>query len=263
MNFFMNIFFIMFFISCAQVGPTNPRVKVDESTRALNAIGIENFFLPAAPQWINFSTTGKCMKSSRLEYLNLRELMQSFQFKYNDLVNIQYSYNKKIEEKSSSVDLQSLSNYLTPEEKMYVFNDVIEKTQAGVNYFQMPDYHQIHLIWIDLFPSDIELKKWLASYERSDLMNEGYPVIISLCMDHKMISEKLKNVQFENSFQLSIGAELFSVYDGLLNQKPYFSLDLEKFFANKNLVLIVPKTFFEKKNENLIEFQGQYKLIQY
>ena len=192
------------------------------------------YFLPNLPDWINFSQTASCKRKVSIRYLDISKLQRSFSLSYNQGIQFQYLFNKKLEEIKLKQDIK----FIPFETKEKIFYDVSNKIQSGITAFRRPSFEQIHLVWIDpLLSRPAELRELLDQ----SFMVDGHPVFISLCKSFLEMEKFLQKNHLSNQNIRIMPLEMFSVFNSEGMMTTAFHLDIPSFFSKKQrLRLFVP-----------------------
>lgn len=251
MNKFHTLLFIavVFLASCQSA--SNKRRSTDQY---YTSSGIEKFYLSEIPEWLNFSKSGQCVRQSNVRFLDFPKVMEQFSYQYFQAIQFQYLLNQLRRDKM----LEVRANYLLLKDEEIVFYDTVDKIQNGIYPFDYGKYKRIHLVWLDPALKSEEGLKQLLSLLKNDRFNEGYPILVSLCMD----AVHLKQFMIKSKIYEGVGIlpfELFSVFDASKAHLKKFSLDFSKLFSqDQKLHLYLPKE--EVKPE---EFVGEIEIHNY
>jgi hypothetical protein len=218
----------------------------------------KSFFLPAIPAWINFSEAGGCFKQENVDYFKFDLLSKYYQLTYDEAVHVQALYFEEVS-KRLPVDLKMRvipTGFLSPQEKMMTFFDIVDKVKAGIKSTQNPEFPKINILWIDGLKSSSEVIKWLTKYSASNLSLDGYPIIFSFCLSRMKGYEFLTKEKLESEFPVFLGPEYLSIYAADGNQLPLMHLNFARFFDVQNVTIVTPPGVVLPKN-----FQGYQRTV--
>ncbi|OFZ49139.1 MAG: hypothetical protein A2381_16200 [Bdellovibrionales bacterium RIFOXYB1_FULL_37_110] len=213
--------------------------------------GVVHYFLSELPDWANYSETGKCVRSIRVKYVHMKNMMESFNLEYNQLIHFQYQFNKDYQMLSQFYENKNL--FLKNEESL--FYDVLDKIKSGIYAFHKPKFERVNLIWIDPLLNSDDFNRQLEKVFARPEMLLGHPVVISMCKDHYAITEVLKKTKLDKYDVRIIPAEMFSIFleDGKRDFS--FSVNLKGMFsAEQKIYLYTPMKVAPK------EIIGNFKL---
>jgi hypothetical protein len=246
---FSTILIFSVLIGCAQ----NKRAGNEKSKyeSLYQGSGVEKYFLGHLPQWANFVEGGSCYRKTSTHFLNFNIISKSYGFSYEELIQLQYMYNRRLSsfKKSSSLDV------IRPKDESYIFYNVVDQIRGGAKEFKKPKFKKIFLIWID--PAMQSSKAWikLRKFLKSSKVNEAVPLLVSLCRTNQEIqafmSEKLKS--FEG--YLTISTEMFAPFETVLTKSPIFSLNFNEVFSEDQELIYINYEHTIPKN-----FRGKFKL---
>lgn len=195
------------------------------------------YLLPDLPTWANFDSTAQCMRDKSFHYVDLLRVQQSFSFSYKEAIELQAFYNRELtltaanQSGGASLDLQEQA-----------FFQALGKVQGNVAYLLVPEFKQIHFIWIDQALKSAEAKKRLKNVMSTPKMGQGYPIFVSLCHSEEAITRWLEEEKLDELGIRIVGAEMFSPFNEQGAALFTFDLDLLQLFPkDKQLVLFVPK----------------------
>jgi hypothetical protein len=210
--------------------------------------GIEQYFLPELPDWVRFSQTGKCFLDKSTKYLNFERLNQSYSLSYEQLVQMQYSYNKKIIGKDN----------LQPKEEEVFFYNTYDQVQAGSKEFIKPTYKRVNIIWIDDIFTGTANKSRLRILLNSKDMDLGHPVLVSLCLSENQLTKFVSSVGMNGAAIKLMPREMFTVFNYMNKKHPYFALDFSQIFDKKQKLY-----FYTTRTSIPVNFKGKLEVKKY
>ena len=208
-----------------------------DTRKYVSSTQANRYFLPNLPDWVNFSQTAGCRRKVSIRYLDISNLRRSFSLDYNQGVQFQYMFNKRLEQIRHNQDIKFIS--FETEEK--IFYDVSNKIQSGIVAFRKPSFKKIHLVWIDpLLFHPQKLKDLL----NESFMTKGHPVFISMCKSFLEMESFLQKNHMANLNIRIMPLEMFSVFNTQGKMTSAFHLDIPSFFNKKQkLHLFIPGSF--------------------
>lgn len=241
----VSIIFI-FIAGCSSAPGLKPRT-VEEYYLST---GVEKYFLPEIPDWINFSEDAGCFRTKGLKYFDIDALMKSYALNYFEAIQLQALFNEDFLSAKSTQVRQAL----TLKEEENLFFKASERVGSKIFFTDLPAFKRIHLIWLDNIIGDKNSEGRLKNFLASETHNEGVPVLISACRTKKEIESVLPEAHYK-----IISAELFSVYNQQGQRIPNMHLDLSVFFkADQKLF------FYTQGNKIQIDaVKGNYKILNY
>ncbi len=221
------ILIVIFILSCSSA-PKEQEIPVYQTS------GVESFFLPNIPQWINFSKEGMCNKTGSVQYLDFLKLNRAYNFTRKQAVDLQIIYNFEKSERANS------GKELSPNFESVLFFEILEKVKSGVTPFELPQYPQVNLAWIDLYLGDPSKIQELINLIQSSL-NEAPIVIVSLCLD-SIEMKKFLSFNFPKEEFVAITQEAFSIYGLDFKPQMQFQFVENDYFREKKIKWITPLT---------------------
>ena len=210
--------------------------------------GEVNYFLPELPYWANYSNSGRCHLDKSVRYLNFEKLRRSLLLSYEEAMQMQLMFNHELQLAESKEHIKIVD--FKSEEKM--FYDISQKIQQNIRTFKVPKFSRIHVIWVDHFlASPQELKKILNKKE----MDQGHPVLLSMCLSYKGLENYLKQNKLDNKNIRIISSELFTPYNKNNEFNYQFNLNLDDLFRSKKNVYL----YLKKGLEFPKEIKGHFK----
>lgn len=212
--------------------------------------GVEKYFLPEIPDWINFSEDAGCFRTKGLKYFDIDALMKSYALSFFEAIQLQALFNEDFLNAKSTQVRQAL----TLKEEENLFFKASERVGSKIFFTDLPDFKRIHLIWLDNVLGDKNSEGRLKRFLASEAHNDGVPVLVSACRTKKEIESALPEAHYK-----IISAELFSVYNQQGQRVPNMHLDLGVFFkADQKLF------FYTQGNKIQIDaVKGNYKTLNY
>ncbi len=199
----------------------------------------EGFFLPKREKHLNFSNQGECFYEEEIIFLDFKNINQSYGLNYEKISEAQSYLNFEMSKDPSKY-------------KGKVINEILEKLTGKVRFYDFPQYEAYNFIWIDGL-SAIEKKKWLKKFLDSRHMENGVPILLSLCQSSYSILKFLEDSKLDADYPYSLGAEIFNNYDDKFEFIPYFrSQILTPFKKEARFNLIKSRTLKNKSLKNLI-----------
>jgi hypothetical protein len=211
--------------------------------------GVEKYFLSDIPEWANFSQSAGCFRTKGIRYFDLNALMKSYSLKYSEALQLQATFNEEylVLKKQPNVTLS-----LKDEEVL--FFRASDKVNNKINFFDAPDFKQIHLIWVDEALKGKKEEDKLKQFMQSPVHNTGVPILISACLTRPEIEAKFPNMAIK-----TISAEMFSIYDESGEKNPSLHIDLKAFFKTEQKII-----FYTQEPKRTVEdIKGSYKLSNY
>ena len=213
--------------------------------------GIMKYFLTQLPDWANFSTSGRCKRSTRVRYMHLKNLRKSFYLSYEQAIQFQYMHNMEYQK----LKLNSGSELLMLKDEEKLFYNVSDKIQANIMAFRKPKFKRVHVLWIDPFLNN---PSGLSVFMKRKIMDKGHPVFISMCLGFHGMNELLNKLKLAGQNIRLIPAGMFSIFTADGGSDFHFSIKLDDFFEKgQSLLLFVPKGEVPK------EIQGNFKIQHY
>lgn len=156
------------FASCASEMTSGPRPD------AYQGVGIEQFFLPELPAWVNGSVGLQCKRSLTVRYLDYVALEKMHALTFLQSLELQTQFNRKFKERYAAAVVG-----LSPQEEAVLFMESLEQVKGGLRELKFPASPKTHLVLIDSFKSDPKVKERLV-----ELAERGDPVVlVSFCDD--------------------------------------------------------------------------------
>lgn len=244
MKAFFLCFVAIFIISCSSSqDKTFSRVNVDKYYRET---GVIRYFLPTLPDWANVSEHYGCHRKKAIQYLNVKNVKESFNLSYMETLQLQYIYNVELMMAEERVQKKASP---TAEEKL--FFKAFDSIKAGNYLFKTPTYKRVNFILVDSFSNDIKKLKELM---RSSDMFEGRPVFFSECMRRNELIMFLKDNNVALSGGRFLSYEVLSPYDSEAKLVGKEELNLSKFFSKKQTIFLY---YTNQRPKNL---KGRFKL---
>lgn len=214
--------------SCSVLEPDKDFKRLDMNEFYREA-GTSRYFLPAMPQWLNFSESAQCERSHSIIYLDMEALKKSQALNYEQALQLQFLFNQRREEKMREAQERALP--LKDEEG--IFFESLQKIQSGFFPFVKPKFNRIHLVWIDSLLKDESNIKKLKRMMGQTLLTQGQAVFISQCLSKNEMEKFLEQHQLLDSQVRLIPMELFSVFNKEGKKQKQFLIELGQLFDIK------------------------------
>ncbi len=225
----------------------NERRNVDEFIELSET---HSYFLADIPDWAHFVESADC-KKSRLRYLNIEKLMSSFSFDYHKALQFQTAFNKEYNRIKKEVGI----NYLPIKNEEELFYNTLNRIQSGFYTIKLPKFRRLHLVWIDPYLNN---PKKIESLLGGREMDQGPPVLVSMCLNHSELEEFQKKIKYSDINLSLISAEVLSSYSSKGEPKNSFAFEIDQFLKNRELYLYLPRG---EKLPN--EFRGKFRVKNY
>ncbi len=202
----LTLYFLLLVLTSAC--STGPDYKTPPELTIYRGNGIEQFFLPELPKWINRSSTGQCFRQFSVKYIDQSKIKLIHQLSYPESIELQVQLNQKLEEYFRN----TTAKFLRPVEEAALFANTLEQVKAGVKALQLPAVSQIELIWIDDYIQKNKEADFI-NWANSSQFTENLPVLVSLC---KTSTELKKWAQDRNVDSVGLyyaGFEWMSPFD--------------------------------------------------
>ncbi len=168
----------------------------------------ESFFLPKRQKHMNFSIQGQCFYQEDILFLDFKNIKDSYGLSY-----------EKINEAQAYLNFEMFKD--TSKYKGKVINEILEKISGKVRFYDFPQYENYNFIWIDGL-SEVEKIKWLKKFLDSKHMENGVPILLSLCESSHRVLKFLETSNLDADYPYSLGAEVFNNYSDEFEFLPYF-----------------------------------------
>lgn len=165
-------FLLLGLISCS----SGPSYNTPAEVTAYRSNGMEQFFLPELPKWVNRSETGQCFRNFSIKYIDQEKVKQVYQLSYPKAIELQVQFNQKLEKYYKN----TTQKFLRPVEEATLFANTLEQVKSGVTALNLPNVIQIELIWIDDYihkNKEADFIRWANSAQ----FTENLPILVSLC----------------------------------------------------------------------------------
>lgn len=211
--------------------------KEQRSNGLYQSSGINQFFLPQMPLWVNFSSTASCRRNYVPQYLDVQKMRASFNLSYQQTMHFQYTFNVAYNQER----YQREGNYVPMKEEEMLFYQTLDQTQSGIFTFRAPNYPQSHVIWIDPFiDQQVPIKK-LKQFLISDKMSKGHPIFFSLCLNYRELEHFLSAHEIQNQNIRLLSYEILSPYNLESNFTTSFQIDLDQLLGvDRKIVVFSP-----------------------
>jgi hypothetical protein len=213
--------------------------------------GIEKYFLSDIPSWANFSEVGKCRRTQFIRYVNFKDMHLSYAMEYEQLIQYQLMLNRQFENYKRSTGRETV---FLKDENYIIFN-VHQQILGGGRDFLTPNFNRIHLISIDDSLGDKKRLKQLKNLMKSNQMSKGHPVFISMCLSSYEVEDFIASNGFSSMGVKGISQSMFTPYDTNFEMNYEYSINVEKIFKDKTLILY--------SKEEMKSVKGYDKLIKY
>lgn len=224
---FLNCSALLILISCSS---GEVRQSVDAPYRTS---GVEQYFLPELPSWANSSASGRCFKSSSLQYMDFSKLATTYQLDYAQMVELQAQYNIKREAYFSS----TAHRFLKPVEEASFFSNTLEQVRGGVRQFSLPNVDTYDVIWLESYLQTGKLDELKRDAENGRF-DMHPPVLFSSCLSRQHLSQWISDEDLDEVGFYLLSAEWLATYNAAAELSPGLQLDLTQFFPGKTLKLI-------------------------
>lgn len=229
---------ILFLVSCS-----SKEFKSRTIENYYQSSGVEKYFLSDIPTWANFSEVGKCFKKQSTRYFDIELLMKSFDITFPQAVQIQAVFNDDYNRLYSGLT----SKTIPLSDEQILFFKASEKVNGKIKFFESPTFNKINLIWIDSMLQSPEEEKKLRAFIKSPVNDQGFPVLVSVCMSRFELELKFPDYNYK-----SITNEMLSVYNPDGTKSPRFNFQFKEFFKPEQIL----NFYSREKIQNNNEFNG-------
>lgn len=250
MNFLLPLFLAMSLLVGCQTTDNQRRATEQYYTSS----GVEKFYLSDIPDWLNYSSSGQCLRQSKVRFMDLPKVMGQFAYSYPQALQFQLLLNRMRRDKMIEVR----SEYLMLKDEEIVFYDAVDKIENGILAFPEIKFSRIHLIWIDPLLKSEEGLNSLRKLLASETMNVGYPILVSQCLDSVELEVLVSKAKLYEGVG-RISTELFSVFSENRKHRFDFALDLSVLFSKQQTVHL----YIPKGSSTPHEIIGDYKVHQF
>lgn len=241
----------IFLVGCSSPQHSHERKDLDQ---IYIQSGIEQYFLPNLPAWANVSSSGACKRKSNIRFLDYNKLNLSYKLKYEELAQLQLSYNYYLNEQTKHIK-QPLE--LRPRDEENLFQNVLERVKGGDKIFLTPEFRDLNLIWIDPALNNKVVLNRLKILFQSGVLDSGFPIFVSNCLSQNELLDFVAKEAFNDQNKF-ISQEMFSFYNEKFELTLGSYLHLNSLFkSGQNLTLYIPK---EALNH---DFYGNFKTKKY
>lgn len=244
----ISTFISLIFISC---GSTSGVKKTNDLSSIYITSDVSQYFHPDIPNWANFSSAASCSRTSTIRFMNFTNLKRSFNFDYNQALQLQYRINENFHEAKVRVR----KNFLSPQIEEKLFYQSKDEVVSNIKTFPIPDFKRVHLVWVDPVFSDKKALNKLKTLFKQDSFFQGHPVFVSVCKTRQELEEFTKSNGWTDVDIRYVSGDMFSVYREDLEFDPKFQLYINKLFPNKMLYL-----FLLTKQEPIV-LNGSYRTV--
>ena len=207
---------------------------------------IGKYLLESTPNWMNSSYNADCFRKKEIKYLNLKNVMNSFSLSYKKSLQLQYLFNILLI-KASKIKEDSLSF----REIERLFLKGIGEIKNNQFIFKAPSYKRVNIIWLDSYINDLSS---FRSLQKSDEMNLGRPLFLTMCKNRDELFTFLK----ENNISIAgirvISYEMFSRYSQKGELQTDEILELDYLFKKEQEIYLYSN---RKRPSNI---KGKYHL---
>lgn len=249
----MKYLILLLLISCTSKGlQPETGYKRRDLNRSYIGAGVEKYFMPSFPDWVNISPVGECARDTMPRFLDLRKLNQDHKVDYVKLVNLQAVYNESFVAKSSA----EINRSKLGEQTEHFYNS-FDKIRGGALSFKPHDFKKVNIYWVDPAINSKSKRQQLVAETKKPSYLNAPPVFVSSCLTEKSMAAFLKKSGVDIEPAKFLGAHFFSIFDGKLVQKNSFVLDIQQVFNDKEISVYSSE---DKVRDILL---GKYKYIKY
>lgn len=232
------ICFVALTASCAITGSNGQSFQRQRLDDFYTSAGVMQYFLPEIPPWVRTSVRGQCFQETTVHHLRLDDVMASFSYDYDQAIHLQYNFNISFRQRLSETGTMSLA--VRDFERL--FFDVSDQIQSDITVFQVPRFHRVHVVWVDPFMNQSVQVSELTRLMRSEKMDLGHPVFISLCHQREKLEEFVAQMRFEQNIRL-LSYEALSPYNSKSEQEYYRFLEIDTLMGEREVHLFLPRNF--------------------
>lgn len=226
---FLNFLVLLTIVSCSN-GEVNRNV---EHTTYVTS-GVEQFILAEVPNWANFSTEGKCYKSSSFQYLDFSKASLAYKLNYHELIELQAQYNEKLENYFKTAKVR----FLKPVEESSFFSNTLEQVRSGIYRLKLPNVSEVDVIWLESYIKENRIAD-LVKFMQSDRYAEKLPILFSSCFSRQVMNEWITQNALDQVGFYIISAEWLSPFSSDLKPIPGIALDLKELIDPKIKVNVI------------------------
>jgi hypothetical protein len=231
------IILLTLLLSACTSNETDKQLKRRNLDEYFNSSGVVRYFLSDLPNWANFSQTAACQRSISPRYFNISTLLKSYDYKYEEAIQLQYMFNVEM----NKLKQRTKARFLPFSDEEKLFFTLTDKIQAEIRTFRVPTFKRVNIIWIDPILKSKAQEKRLIKLLKSKVMDSGHPVMISMCLNHAEFEEYLGNKGLLNRNIRYMPHEMFAPYTVKGEKIPLFQLYLKHIFKkDQKLYLYLP-----------------------
>jgi hypothetical protein len=224
---------LFIFAACTTPAPkSEPKPSLDMS---FQTAGVEQYFLPEPPAWMNFSQNGECYFNNRRIYLDFSRLHSTYQLTLAELIEFQVQINEKFNQSRKHISAERV----TPREEAHLFYEVLERVRGGVKRLKLPTAMSTRIIWKE---SKIPQKIL------------GSDILASLCMSTSELEAWLEKTYPEGEHPYVLGGEALSVYQANFLMQPFHRFLWEGLF-DPSVKLTTPHLYLPAEFGSSIIYQ--------
>ncbi|MEI8348161.1 MAG: hypothetical protein WCG27_11885 [Pseudomonadota bacterium] len=227
-------------ISCSSPPSVTPKNEMSrrQTEEYFVGSGVAQYFLSDIPQWANFSTAANCYRQVPIRYLDISHLRQSFSLDYVQALQFQYMFNRDFRK----MKLENKTSFIPLKEEEELFYNVLEKVRANLGGLDIPTFNRVHMVWIDPVLSDPKILQRLVLLMKQEVMNQGHPVFVSLCLNADEMAVFLQKNGLEGRNIRFAASELYVSVDKNNIPITRMAVDFSVFFnPQQKLYFYIPK----------------------
>lgn len=237
----MKIVFLLFFLLSCQSGVRYQ--KVDPSLAYQSQSISYDWFLPLAPNWLNFSSAHQCEKEYVWTNLDLSKVMPQLGLNYFQSLELQARVNQfvgnavwsqtKTDSEKKRLDFSSLPDA----ERSKIFFDELTKVVNNIPLLTpLPESSsEVTIILVDSLPAGEEGKRLLEKLWQLPRWDTEVPVIASECLSTQSLHHIFDQLSSEHPFQWIVGGEYFSTFTASGLPSYQWMIDWQNFFPKKKI----------------------------
>jgi hypothetical protein len=242
----VSFFLILFFIVSCSTQPLKSRTVENY----FQSSGIEKYFLSEIPTWANLSETSGCFRNHSVRFFDIENMMKSYNYSFVESIQIQATFNNELE----ALKDKNKDKTIPMNDEQLLFFKASEKVSSKLNFFDAPTFNRINLVWIDSILKDKSEEKKLRTFLNSSVFDQGVPMLVSLCMTKSEVEKLFPDFNYK-----ILSAEMLSVFEVDGSKSPYFKLQIDKFFNEKQSLYFYSREKIFKNNN----FIGKMNFINY
>ena len=226
-SFLFLIHFLLLASCSSSQDRTFSRVNVDQYYRES---GVLKYFLPNLPSWANVSRAYSCKRNGNIQFFNLQNINSSFNLDYFQIIQMQYLYNVKLNNKENIAGRKASP---TAEEKL--FFQSLDSIVAGNYLFKVPSFKRVNLILVDSYKEDF---RGLVKLMNSRDMFEGRPVFYSQCLRRNQLINLLKKHSVPINGARFLSYEMMTPFDAKMNLTGIEEINFSKIFDKNQSIYL-------------------------